>query len=127
MFGKVWRWAGKVRQFERNIGVEAYRISADLRQLIDDCQFWIAHNTYKPDEISARFHHKLVWIHVYPNGNGRHARLATDLLLVALGRSRFTWGSVNLVDPGKTRQAYIEALCDADRHEIAPLLEFVRS
>lgn len=127
MYGRVWRWAGEYRRTGKNIGVDAYRIPTDLRQLIDDCSFWIENETYPPDEIAARFHHKLVWIHAYPNGNGRHARLATDLLLTALGRPRFTWGRVNLVDTGETRQAYVEALRAADRHDYGPLFEFVRS
>ena len=127
MFGRVWRWAGKFRKTERNIGIDAYRITIELRQLLDDCRYWIAHGTYEPDEIAARFHHRLVLIHPFPNGNGRHARIATDLLLVSMGRARFTWGRVNLVDPGETRQRYVDALRAADHHDIGPLLEFVRS
>ena len=76
---------------------------------------WIDNTTYEPDEIAARFHHRLVWIHPYPNGNGRHARLATDLFLVSLGRTRFSWGRVNLVDAGETRNDYIAALRAADK------------
>lgn len=79
------------------------------------------------DEIAARFHHKLVWIHCYPNGNGRHGRLATDLLLASMNRPRFTWGSANLVDVSETRLRYVAALRAADGHDIRPLLEFVRS
>ena len=127
MFGRVWRWAGQYRRSGKNVGIDAYLIPQELRQLLDNCRFWIENATYKPDEIAARLHHKLVWIHLYPNGNGRHARLAADLLLVALGQPRFTWGSVNLVDAGKTRHVYVEALRAADHHDIAPLLEFVRS
>ena len=127
MYGRVWRWAGEYRRTGKNIGVDAYRIPQDLRQLLDDCRYWIENATYEPDEIAARFHHKLVWIHAYPNGNGRHARLATDLLLTVLGRPRFTWGRVNLVDASETRQDYVAALRAADHHDIGPLLEFVRS
>ena len=127
MFGRVWRWAGKHRQSNKTIGIDAYRIPTELRQLLDDCQHWIDNSTYDPDEIAARFHHRLVLIHPYSNGNGRHARLATDLLLVSLGRPRFTWGRVNLVDASKTRTTYIEALRAADNHDIGPLLEFVRT
>lgn len=127
MFGRVWRWAGAFRLTERNIGVAPYRISIDLRQLLDDCRHWVEHSTYPPDEIAARFHHRLVSIHPFPNGNGRHARMAADLLLTRLGQPRFTWGQVNLVDPGVTRQAYVAALRAADGHDIQPLLEFVRS
>ena len=127
MFGRVWRWAGKFRKTERNIGIDAYRITVELRQLLDDCRYWIEHGTYEPDEIAARFHHRLVLIHPFPNGNGRHARIATDLLLVSMGRPRFTWGRLNRIDPGETRQRYVDALRAADHHDIGPLLEFVRS
>ena len=127
MFGRVWRWAGKHRRTEKNVGVDAYRISQDIGQLLDDFRYWITQGTFEPDEIAARFHHRLVCIHAYPNGNGRHARLATDLLLVALGRERFSWGSVNLTDPGETRKRYITALREADNHNFEPLLSFARS
>lgn len=127
MFGKVWKWAGKPRLSERNIGVDVYRISTDLRQLINDCQYWIDNKTYEPDEIAARFSHRLVQIHPFPNGNGRHSRTATDLLLVNLGQERFSWGRENLVDANETRQEYINALHAADNHDYAPLFAFVRS
>lgn len=127
MFGRVWRWAGKYRQTERNIGVAPYRIASDLRQLLDDCRYWIVHGSYAPDETCARFHHRLVAIHPYPNGNGRHARLATDLLLVTLGQPRFSWGRTSLVTPSETRQAYVAALRSADGRDMRPLLEFVRT
>jgi Fic-DOC domain mobile mystery protein B len=127
MFGRVWKWAGQHRQTGKNIGVDAYRIPVELRQLLDDVRFWISNDTYQPDEIAARFHHRLVWIHIFPNGNGRHARLATDLLLTALGQPRFTWGRENLINANETRQAYVDALRAADQHDYGPLLAFVRT
>ena len=99
----VWRWAGAYRQTERNIGIDAWRIQTEIVQLLGDVRYWIEHESFGRDEIAARFHHKLVWIHCFPNGNGRHARLATDLLLVSLGLPRFTWGRANLVNAGDTR------------------------
>lgn len=127
MFGRVWRWAGEFRLTERNIGVDPYQVAIDLRNLLDDCRYWIEHGTYESDEIAARFHHRLVSIHPFPNGNGRHARLATDLLLAKRGQPRFSWGRVNLVNSGETRQDYVAALRAADNHDIDPLLAFVRS
>lgn len=127
MFGRVWNWAGEFRLSERNVGVFPYRIPVELRKLLGDCRYWIEHGTYPPDEIAARFHHRLVWIHPFPNGNGRHARLATDLLLAGLGQPRFSWGRINLIDAGETRQAYVAALRAADGHDIRPLMEFVRT
>lgn len=128
MFGKVWKWAGTFRQTARNIGVDAWKITPDLRMLLEDTCYWIAHQTYPPDEIAARFHHRLVWIHPFPNGNGRMARLMTDVLLTTqLQQPRFSWGSANLVDISQTRQQYVQALRAADGGQIHPLLNFVRS
>ena len=127
MYGNVWRWAGRYRTSGKNIGIDDYRIPTDLRQLLDDCHYWIENGTYEPDEIAVRFHHRIVSIHCYPNGNGRHARLAADLLLRSMGHERFSWGGKNLVDVGETRGRYIAALQAADKHDIGPLLEFVRS
>lgn len=127
MFGRVWKWAGQFRTTEKNIGVHPSRIATDLRQLVDDCRYQVERGSYPPHELAARFHHRLVSIHPYPNGNGRHSRLAADLLIVALGQPRFTWGSAHLVDAGETRKRYVEALRAADAHDIAPLLAFVRS
>jgi Fic-DOC domain mobile mystery protein B len=127
MLNRVWRWAGQYRTTERNIGIEAYRIEPELHQLLDDVRFWVENATYPPDEIAVRFHHRLVSIHPFPNGNGRHARIAADLLAIQLGSPRFTWGSENLVEVADTRRRYIAALKMADNHEIEPLLLFART
>lgn len=127
MLCDVWRWAGKFRTSERNIGITHTGIPVALRQLVDDTKSWIANQTYPVDEIAVRFHHRLVKIHPFPNGNGRHARLMADLLVMSLGGSRFSWGSANLQDSGSMRRRYIDALQAADRHNIAPLLVFSRS
>lgn len=127
MFRDVWTWAGEFRTSERNIGVEPWRIPVELRELLENVRYWIAHQTYSVDEIAARFHHKLVWIHCFANGNGRHGRLATDLLLVSLSHPRFTWGRQSLVNAGETRRTYVTALRAADNRDIQPLLAFVRS
>lgn len=125
MFGQVWKWAGKIRTSERNIGVTAFRIGVDLNQLLSDVKYWLEHKTYEPDEIAYRFHHKLVFIHPFPNGNGRHARMATDLLLVALGHERFSWGSESLADANAIRAQYVAALRAADGYDYGLLGEFV--
>ena len=127
MLGDVWRWAGRFRTSERNIGIDYWQIPIALRQLLDDTKAWIEYHTYPPDEIALRFHHRLVQIHPFPNGNGRHARLTADLLVMRLGGERFSWGSANLQDAGTVRQRYIAALQAADDHDIGPLLAFARS
>jgi Fic-DOC domain mobile mystery protein B len=127
MFGDVWKWAGAYRMTARNIGVDAYRIRTDVAQLMEDVRYWVDNGTYKPDEIAVRFHHRLVAIHPFPNGNGRHARLMADLLIERLGAAPFTWGSGNLIDAGMLRRRYITALRAADGHDLQPLLSFARS
>lgn len=127
MFGQVWKWAGKYRHTPRNIGVDAYRIPMDVAHAIDDAKFWIANDTYSPDEIAIRFSHRLVAIHPFPNGNGRFSRMVGDLIALQLGQPRFSWGSINLVDPNETRKAYVASLHAADAHDIAPLIFFARS
>ena len=127
MFGTVWKWTGDLRTTHRNIGVPVFKIGVELRALLDDVRSWIEYATYPPDEIAVRFHHKLVWIHPFAHGNGRYARMAADLVAVALGRPRFTWGSASLVEPAATRAQYVAALRAADRHDLAPLIAFARS
>lgn len=127
MLGDVWRWAGKFRTSERNLGIPFYEIPAALRQLLDDVNAWIEYQSYPPDEIAVRFHYRLVQIHPFPNGNGRHSRLLADLIVMRLSRERFSWGSANLQAAGDVRGRYIAALKRADDHEIGPLLVFARS
>jgi Fic-DOC domain mobile mystery protein B len=127
MFNRVWRWAGKYRTSERNLGIAHYRIEPELRQIIDDTRYWVDHNSYLPDELAVRFHHRLVVVHPFPNGNGRWSRLAADLLIFRLGRGRFSWGRLNLRTAGDARRAYIDALRAADKHDLGPLTAFART
>lgn len=127
MLRRVWRWAGQFRTTERNIGVAPYLIEPELHRLVDDARHWVEHKSYEPDELAVRFHHRLVAIHPFANGNGRHARLATDLLILQLGGRRFSWGGANLARPADARRRYVEALRAADAHDITPLLAFARS
>lgn len=127
MLGEVWAWAGSFRLTERNIGVDPIQIPVELRKVLDDAHYWIENDTFPPDEITVRLHHRLVVVHPFPNGNGRMARLMVDLLAVRLGREPFTWGRIGLTDASDTRRAYISALRAADKHDIDPLLAFARS
>jgi Fic-DOC domain mobile mystery protein B len=127
MFGETWRWAGIYRTTEKNIGVPHHEIRESLATLLGDARFWLEHGTYPPDEFAVRFHHRLVLIHPFSNGNGRHARLMADVLAQRQGRPVFTWGGSDLVPAGNFRRRYIDALQAADGHNIGPLLLFVRS
>ncbi len=128
MFNRVWRWAGRYRTSDKNIGVPHWDIAMKVRHLCDDTQQWIAHSSYPEVEMATRFHHRLVSIHAFANGNGRHARLMTDLLLVfLLDQPRFSWGSGNLTHPGQCRIQYLTALREADNRDFTSLLKFVRT
>ena len=127
MFGRVWKWAGQFRTSDKNIGIAKERIGVELRNLCADTKAQIEHASYPPDEIACRFHHRLVWIHPFPNGNGRHARLITDLLLEkVLRRPPFTWGGMSGIPEGDVRAAYLDALRAADKGDFRRLTEFIR-
>jgi Fic-DOC domain mobile mystery protein B len=130
MFNQTWRWAGQFRSTGKNIGVDPAHIAVRLRDLLADTQYWLQHNTYPLDEAAARFHHRLVSIHPFANGNGRHASLMTDVLLIRQGAQAFTWGATTakqLTAVGDVRSRYLEALRAADTREFALLPAFVRS
>jgi Fic-DOC domain mobile mystery protein B len=128
MFDRTWNWAGQFRKSNKNIGTDWHNIAEQLKLLLDDVQYQIKSNTYSIDEIAARFHHRLVSIHLFPNGNGRHSRLMSDYLLISLDKTRFSWGqkSLDLFRPSEIRKEYINALRAADLHNYNALFAFVR-
>src|ERR1700733_2964862 len=125
MFDKTWKWAGQFRKSEKNIGVHWPQISTKIKELCDDVQCQLDNSVFSKDEIAVRFHHRLVLIHPFPNGNGRHARLIADLLIMQQGNSRFSWGMhQNLYKATPIRTQYIESLRLADRGDYSKLLTF---
>lgn len=127
LFGNTWRWAGTFRTTGKNIGVDSAQVAVQLRELLENTRYWIEHRTFGLDEIAVRFHHRLVAIHPFPNGNGRHARLMTDVLLRRNDAAAFSWGGANLEAAGDARERYLAALRAADAGDYLPLLAFVRS
>ena len=121
------KWAGTFRQHETNIGVEPSHIAVQLRDLLDDARYWTENGTYVPLEAAARFHHRMVSIHLFPNGNGRHARIAADAFLAHyFDHPPIAWeGRFNQQADTTHRNAYLNALRNADRGEFEPLLKFV--
>ena len=109
MFSNVWKWAGKFRKSKKNVGISYIQIAVELQTLCDDSQAWIKYDTYPPDEFAVRFHHRLVFIHPFSNGNGRHARLMADLILEKLFTTKVvSWGGESRVNHNKTRKEYIK-------------------
>ncbi|CCV08087.1 conserved hypothetical protein [Mesorhizobium metallidurans STM 2683] len=127
LFGEVWSWAGDFRKTGKNIGADPARIAMQLRAVMDDARYWAEHGTYRPVEMAARLHHRLVWVHPFVNGNGRHARIMADIALEKIyGTASIDWTlGLDLQRMNERRAAYIAALKAADKHDIAPLLAFV--
>jgi Fic-DOC domain mobile mystery protein B len=127
MFGATWRWAGQARIKETVVGVDPIQIRVSLRDALADTREQLKHPAVNVDQVAARLHHRLVKIHPFPNGNGRHTRLVADLLLAENGQLEFSWGRTNLNTVGPVRDAYIAALRAADARDYGPLFAFVRS
>jgi Fic-DOC domain mobile mystery protein B len=125
MFNATWRWAGKVRTTEKTIGVVPHKILSDLGALLGDAGYWMENASYPPDELALRFHHRLVSIHPFSNGNGRHSRLAADILALKLGRPIFPWGGASPNDEAR-RKEYLAALRSADGQDYSLLIAFAR-
>lgn len=127
MFGDVWDWAGTFRTTGKYIGIDPIHIAVELRTLMDDAQYWADNKTYSPSEAAIRLHHRLVKIHLFPNGNGRHARIMADAVLTRVYKTRpIDWaGGYDLQKMNERRVAYIAALKAADRDDIGPLIAFV--
>ena len=125
MFDATWRWAGDFRRSNKNIGCQWTQVPTQLHQLTGDVRAQIDHQAFPQAVIAARYHHRMVSIHPFPNGNGRHARFMADLLLKELTGKIFTWGQTSLTGAGEARKAYITALQAADRSDYEPLLLFL--
>ncbi|HLO91992.1 MAG TPA: mobile mystery protein B [Lentimicrobium sp.] len=128
MFAEVWKWAGEFRKTNKNIGVDKWQIPVELKYLLDDALYWHKNNIYTPDELAIRFKHRMVSIHCFANGNGRHSRLIADIIIEKIYKLPvFTWGAANLNKIGNNRTTYIKAIKDADKGDITNLLVFARS
>lgn len=128
MYGKVWGWAGEYRKTNKNIGVDKLEIPTALRSLIDDAKYWHEQNVFEPDEFAIRFKHRLVSIHCFSNGNGRHSRMIADMIIEKIYQHPvFSWGGTNLSDEKDIRVQYLKAIRKADQGEFDSLLKFARS
>ena len=128
MFSEVWGWAGNFRRTDKNIGVDKFLIEQELFELTEDCRYWIASKVYPEDEIAVRYKFRMVSIHPFPNGNGRHSRICGDILVShVLGRPVFPWGGKRIEEEGETRRKYLKALNEADQGDVVALLKFARS
>lgn len=128
MYANVWKWAGKFRKTNKNLGVDKWQIPTELKKLLDDARFWYENNIYQPDEMAIRIKHRIVSIHCFPNGNGRHSRLMADIIIDKLYKLPvFSWGANNNSTENEIRKMYLNAVKAVDRGDIHLLLAFARS
>jgi Fic-DOC domain mobile mystery protein B len=128
MYCNVWIWAGEFRKTNKKIGVDKWQIPVELRSLLDDVKFWHANNVYSPDECTIRFKHRLVRIHCFPNGNGRHSRLMADIVINKIFKQTvYTWGSGSMAKHGEQRTHYLKSIKAADNGDFLPLILFART
>ncbi len=128
MYGDVWKWAGEFRRTEKNIGIQSTQIGLQLKNLLDDTKYWIENKTFSAEEIAIRFKHRIVSIHCFPNGNGRHSRLMADIIMESIfGNDIFSWHQSSMVKANETRELYINALREADNGNVTPLIEFAKN
>lgn len=128
MYSDVWKWAGEFRKTDKNLGISWTKIGIELKTLIDDSSYWIENNTFSPEEIAIRFKHRIVSIHCFPNGNGRHSRLMADIIMESIFEQEiFSWHQSNMVKANETRKKYIDALKQADNGNIRPLIQFAKN
>ncbi len=128
MYSDVWKWAGQFRKSDKNIGIKWTRIGIELKNLLEDAKYWIDNNTFSPEETSIRFKHRIVAIHCFPNGNGRHSRMMADIIMESIFEKEiFSWHKSNMVKADETRKVYIEALRKADNGNINPLIDFAKN
>ncbi len=122
MFGDVWRWAGRIRREDLNIGVRWSLIETSLQELADDLAYWERDGT-NVLERATRLHYRAVFIHPFQNGNGRWARMLANILLKRNDGSVTEWPDPELGDAASSiRGEYLTALQAADHGEIEPLM-----
>ncbi len=128
MYAGVWKWAGEFRKTDKNIGVDKNQVAIALKQLLDDCQYWISHPGFSEEEITIRLKHRMVQVHCFANGNGRHSRLMADVMMEKIFHlPAFTWGAASLIKQSNLRTAYIQALKKADAGDYNDLIAFAKS
>ena len=128
MYRDVWLWAGAFRKTNKNIGVDKWQISIELKYLLDDAKYWYENKTFPPDEMALRFKHRLVSIHCFPDGNGRHSRLLADIIIEKVYKQPvFSWGASRYTSEGTARVSYLKAVKAAHKGEYSLLLAFARS
>lgn len=126
MFGGIWNWAGKYRQVNLNIGITWSQIPEQITVLCDDFVFWNTTQSAMPIlEVAARLQNRLTHIHPFKNGNGRHARLITDIFLRSQDHPLPKWPQIQLIEHGDAvRREYIAAMKQADMGNFDPLITF---
>ena len=126
MYGDVWAWAGAIRKSNKNIGIDKSQVRETLKSLEKDYHVWVG-SKMDPNEVAARLHHRLVLIHPFENGNGRWARLITNIYLRQKDLPLILWPEKEFLEQGNVRKQYLDALRKADEHDLKPLIDLQKT
>ena len=112
------------------IGLPRQDIQPQLKKLQDDLAFWLSENSDMLRlEILARFHHRVVYIHPFVNGNGRWGRLVADALAIRqfeLGTLNWATDSENFRGPESPgREEYVATMKAGDKGDFRPLMAYL--
>lgn len=128
MYADVWKWAGEFRNTNKNIGIDKHQVSVALKQLLDDGSYWIQNKSFPGEEIAIRIKHRIVQVHCFANGNGRHSRLLADIMMEKIFNCPpFTWGMSGIHKKDDPRSDYLIALRKADAGDYSVLIAFAKS
>ena len=125
MFGDVWKWAGKARTSDLNLGLPWHQVTTRIQDLCADLAYW---ETHWPDvlEQAVHLHHRSVQIHPFLNGNGRWARLLANIWLKLHKQPLTEWPEDAIGATSVIRDDYLAAIRAADTGNFAPLIELHR-
>jgi len=106
MFNQTWKWAGEARRSDKKLGVRWYEIPVHLNQMLATFASRSSTTlTHPPRSPLATITDSLPFMY-FRMGNGRHARLMADLLLMQLEGRRFEWGRESLTACERTSRTF---------------------
>ena len=127
MFGGIWDWGGRYRTGSTNIGVEWRQIPEQVARIIGDFEYWTSPKSGMSFlEIAARLQNRLTRVHPFKNGNGRHARLITDIFFYSREHDLPKWPQLQRLPHGdRIRKQYLSAMKKADGEDYKDLMKFI--
>jgi Fic-DOC domain mobile mystery protein B len=124
ILGSIWSWAGEIRTTQKNIGVSANIVTAELGVIAIESEKRHSETGDLVIATAAEFHHRAVWVHPFEDGNGRWARLLANIWLMQHDQPVIIWPASDLRDTeSPIRGEYIAAMKHADLRNYGPLID----